>query len=76
MSEAKKTFDLLQATGNNEIEIIGPYAPLSLQKRGMYVRNILLKFDHRKNIGDLSVRSVIGGLRKGWSVDVDPVSIF
>jgi hypothetical protein len=42
----------------------------------MYVRNILLKFDPEKNIGDLPVRSVIGALRKGWSVDVDPVSIF
>ena len=76
VSETKKTFDLLRATGNNEVEIIGPYAPLSLQKRGMYVRNILLKFDPKKNIGDLPVRSVIGALRKGWSVDVDPVSIF
>jgi len=74
--ETKKAFDLLRATSNNEIEIVGPYAPSSLWKRGMYARNILLKFDSRKNIGDLSVRSVIGALRKGWSVDVDPVSIF
>lgn len=74
--ETKKAFDLLRATSNNEVEIIGPYAPLSLQKRGLYQRNILLKFDPRKNIGDLPVRSVIGALHKGWSVDVDPVSIF
>ncbi len=76
VSETKKTFDLLRRASNNEIEIIGPYEPLSRQKRGLYQRNILLKFDPRKNIGDLPIRSVIGGLRKGWSVDVDPVSIF
>ncbi|MFH0929984.1 MAG: primosomal protein N' [Candidatus Moraniibacteriota bacterium] len=76
VNETKKTFDLLRATSNNEIEIIGPYAALSLQKRGLYQRNILLKFDPEKNIGDLPVRSAIGALRKGWSVDVDPVSIF
>lgn len=75
-SETKYAFDLLRATSNNEIEIVGPYAPMSAQKRGMYARNILLKFDPKKNIGDLPVRSVIGALRKGWSVDVDPVSIF
>jgi len=76
ISETKKSFDLLGATSNNEIEIIGPYAPMPAQKRGMYQRNILLKLDPRKNIGDLPVRSVIGALRKGWSVDVDPVAIF
>jgi primosomal protein N' (replication factor Y) (superfamily II helicase) len=76
VSETKKAFDLLRRASNNEIEIIGPYEPLSRQKRGLYQRNILLKFDPRKNIGDLPIRSVIGGLRKGWSVDVDPVSIF
>jgi len=74
--ETNKAFDLLRRAGNNEVEIIGPYAPLSFQKRGFYSRNILLKFDPQKNISDLPIRSVIGALRKGWSVDVDPVSIF
>ena len=76
VSETKYAFDLLCRASNNEIEIIEPYAPMPAQKRGMYQRNILLKLDPEKNIGDLSVRSVIGALRKGWSVDVDPVSIF
>jgi len=73
--EMRKTFDLLQATGNNEIEIIAPYEPISLRKRGWYSEHILIKFDSGKNIRDLPIRSVIGGLRKGWSVDIDPVTI-
>ena len=74
-SETKKAFDLLRATGNNMVEIIGPYVPFSGQKKGIYTRNILMKCDPEKNISDLPIRAVIGGLRKGWSVDVDPISI-
>jgi len=74
-SEAKKTFDLLLATGNNMIEAIGPYIPFSGQKKGIHTRNILLKCAPEKNISDLPIRAVIGGLGKGWSVDVDPISI-
>jgi len=74
-SEAKKTLDLLRKADNNKIEIIGPYAPVSSQKKGLYQRNILIKFSPELTIGNLSVRTVIGGLRKGWSVDVDPVTI-
>ena len=75
VSETKKAFDLLLATGNNTVEIIGPYVPFSGQNKGIYARNILIKCDSEKNISDLSIRAVIGGLRKGWSVDVDPISI-
>lgn len=75
VSETKRTFDLLRATGNNMVEIIGPYEPLAGQKKGIYARNILMKCDPEKNIGDLPVRGVVGGLGKGWSVDVDPISI-
>jgi len=74
--EAGKTFDLLRATGNNEIEIIGPYRPLSEFFKGLYKLNILLKIAAEKDIRNLPIRSVIGGLRKGWSVDVDPVNLF
>jgi primosomal protein N' (replication factor Y) (superfamily II helicase) len=74
-SETKKTFDLLLATGNNTVETIGPYAPFYGQKKGIYTRNILLKGAPEKNISDLPIRAVIGGLGKGWSVDVDPISI-
>jgi len=74
-SETKKAFDLLRATGNNMVEIIGPYIPFSGQKKGIYTRNILIKCDPKKNISDLPIRAVIGGLGKGWSVDVDPISI-
>jgi primosomal protein N' (replication factor Y) (superfamily II helicase) len=75
MSETKKAFDLLLATGNNMVEIIGPYEPFSEKNKSIYTRNILLKCDPEKNISDLPIRAVIGGLRKGWSVDVDPISI-
>ncbi|HUD08637.1 MAG TPA: primosomal protein N' [Candidatus Saccharimonadales bacterium] len=74
-SETKKAFDLLRATGNNTVEIIGPYIPFSGEKKGIYTRNILIKCDPEKNISDLPIRAVIGGLGKGWSVDVDPISI-
>jgi primosomal protein N' (replication factor Y) (superfamily II helicase) len=75
-SETKKTFDLLRATGNNEIELCGPYAPVSEKKRGYFQQNILIKADGKKEIRDLPIRPVLGGLRKGWSVDVDPVVLF
>lgn len=74
-SETKMAFDLLVATRDNDIEIVGPYEPVSPRKRGQCARNILIKFDPAKNINDLPIRSVIGGLRKGWTVDVDPVSM-
>ena len=74
-NEAKKIFDLLLQTGNNEVEIVGPYEPFSKQKRGQYHRNILIKLDPEKNVRDLPIRAVIGGLRKGWSIDVEPVAI-
>lgn len=75
-TETKKTFDLLRATGNNMVEIVGSYGLASEKKRGLYQRNILLKFSPEKNMRDLPTRSVIGALRKGWSVDVEPVSLF
>jgi primosomal protein N' (replication factor Y) len=75
VSETKKAFDLLRRAGNNMVEIIGPYEPFSAQKKGIYTRNILLKCDPGKKISDLPVRAVFGGLGKGWSVDVDPISI-
>jgi primosomal protein N' (replication factor Y) (superfamily II helicase) len=75
-SVAKNIFDLLQRAGNNRIEVTGPYPPLSKQKRGLYQRNILIRIDPKKNIRDLPIRSVLGALRKGWRVDVDPLGLF
>jgi len=75
-SETKKTIDLLRKMSDNKTEIIGPYEGFSWWKRGLYMGNILLKVDSQKDVGDLPIRSVLGGLRKGWSVDVDPVSLF
>ncbi|MDD3486795.1 MAG: primosomal protein N' [Candidatus Moranbacteria bacterium] len=74
--EMKKTFDLLMATSNNKVDVFAPYEPFSGQKRGFFQKNLLLKCDPGKNIRDLPIRSVLGGLRKGWSVDVDPVTLF
>jgi len=73
--ETKKIFDLLSKSGNNMVEIVGPYEPYSGHKKGVYARNIIMKCDPEKNISDLPIRAVIEGLRKGWSIDVDPISI-
>ncbi len=75
-SETKKIFDLLRRASNNKIEIVDPYGLETRRKNGLYQLNILLKLNPKDNIRDLSVRSVLGGLRKGWTVDVDPVKLF
>jgi primosomal protein N' (replication factor Y) (superfamily II helicase) len=75
-SGTKKIFDLLRATSNDKIEIIGPYEPAFEKKKTMYKRNILIRIDVAVDIRDSALRSVLGGLGKGWTVDVDPVSLF
>jgi primosomal protein N' len=75
-NETEKMVDLLKRTGNNEIEIVWPYGPLTERKKGIYQRNILLKIPKGKDIRNLPIRAALGGLRKGWSVDIDPVSLF
>jgi primosomal protein N' (replication factor Y) len=75
-SETKKAFDLLQRASNNKIEIISPYGSEIRQKNGLYQQNILLKIDPESDLRRMSARSILGGLRKGWTVDVDPISLF
>ena len=72
--ETQKIFDLLTATGDNGIELASPYEPLAAKKRSLFYRNILIKIKCGKNLSGSPFFSVIGGLRKGWTVDVDPIS--
>ncbi len=73
-TETRKVFDLLVRTGNNEIEVSEPYEPLVSRKRKMYYKNILVKVKPEKKIEKTPIYSIISGLRKGWAIDVDPVS--
>lgn len=72
--EAKEVFDLLAAAGNNEIEVSEPYEPPASKKRGYFYKNILIKIPCGKRLEKLPLYPIIGGLGKGWTVDVDPIS--
>ncbi len=72
--EAKEAFDLLAAAGNNEIEVSEPYEPAAPKKRGYFYKNILIKVPRGKGLEKLPLYPIIGGLGKGWAVDVDPIS--
>lgn len=72
--ETKKIFDLLAKTGNNEVEIADPYEPLVAKKRGYFYKNILIKVSRDKELEKSPLYPIIGGLKKGWAVDVEPVS--
>jgi len=72
--ETKKVFDLLKNVSDNEIEISDPYSPIAAKKRGLYSSCILIKLSPDKNLENLPIYPIIGSLRKGWSVDVDPVT--
>jgi primosomal protein N' (replication factor Y) (superfamily II helicase) len=72
--ETQKVFDELAARNDNKVEISDPYKPLTSEKRGLYLTNILIKFSPDLVVSDLSISPVLGSLRKGWTVDVDPVS--
>jgi primosomal protein N' (replication factor Y) (superfamily II helicase) len=72
--EIQKIFDLLKNVSDNEIEISDPYTPMASKKRGLYSRSILIKLSPNKNLSNLPIYSIIGGLRKGWIADVDPVT--
>jgi primosomal protein N' (replication factor Y) (superfamily II helicase) len=72
--EIEKTFDLLKNVSDNEIEISEPYTPLDSKKRGLYGKSILIKFPPNKDLSNLPIYSIIGSLKKGWIVDVDPVA--
>jgi primosomal protein N' (replication factor Y) len=72
--ETKKTFDDLSSRSDNTIEISEPYKPLFAEKRGLYMTNILIKIPPDIDVADLSIFPILGSLKKGWAVDVDPVS--
>lgn len=73
-AEVKKVFGLLEALSDSSIDISEPYEPFAVKKRGYYYKNILIKAGPEANMRKLPIFSVLGGLRKGWSVDVDPIS--
>jgi primosomal protein N' (replication factor Y) (superfamily II helicase) len=72
--EAKKIFDCLAVESDNKIDVSEPYKALASGKRGMFAMNILIKIPPDKDISELSVFPVIRGLKKGWAIDIDPVS--
>lgn len=73
-AETQNVFNLLQMLANSNIEISDPYEPFAAKKRGYYFKNILLKAAPGADIRKLPVFPVLGGLKKGWTVDVDPIS--
>lgn len=72
--EVQKVFDDLVAVSDNNLEISDPYEPLNAKKRGLYHTNILIKVRPNLNAADLSIFPILGNLKKGWAVDVDPVA--
>lgn len=72
--ETQKVFDDLAARNDNGLEISDPYKSLNSEKRGLYHTNILIKIPPDLRVADLSIFPVLGNLKKGWVVDVDPVS--
>ena len=75
--ETQKVFDLLQKfadNDNNIIDINEPYEPLIAKKRGYYYKNILIKTKREAEIQKLSILPILSKLKKGWGIDLDPVS--
>ena len=72
--EVQRVFDDLSAGSDNGLEISDPYRPLNSEKRGLYHTNILIKLPPDLSVADLSIFPILANLKKGWSVDVDPVS--
>ena len=73
--ETQGIFDLLQKfTDNNVIDINEPYEPLINKKRGYYYKNILIKAKRRADVQKLSIFPILDKLKKGWEIDLDPVS--
>jgi primosomal protein N' (replication factor Y) (superfamily II helicase) len=74
VDEAKKLFDCLDSESDNGIDISEPYEALSSGNRGLFAANILLKISPDKDLSGLAIFPIIRGIKKGWAVDVDPVS--
>ncbi len=72
--EAKKIFDDLTVRGNNEIEIGDPYESLASGKRGFFMVNLIIKIPANSEFSDLPIFHIIKNLKRGWAVDIDPVS--
>ncbi|HBB37130.1 MAG: primosomal protein N' [Candidatus Moranbacteria bacterium GW2011_GWC1_45_18] len=73
-NEANKVYGLLEALADSNIDIGEPYDPFAAKRRGYYHKNILIKAVPGTEMRKLPFFSVISGLRKGWVVDVDPIS--
>lgn len=73
-AETKKVFDLLSRLADSSIDISEPYEPFSAKRRGFYRKNILIRTKPGTDIRKTPVFPVLGGLKKGWTIDVDPVS--
>lgn len=72
--EALKTLHLLQAVSDSNIDISGPYEPFAAKKRGYYYENLLIKANPDADSRKISIFPVLGGLKKNWAVDIDPIS--
>jgi primosomal protein N' (replication factor Y) (superfamily II helicase) len=72
--ETRKAFDDLTSRSDNKLEISEPYQPLTSEKRGLYLTNILIKISSDQHIEELPIFPVLGSLKRGWVVDVDPIS--
>jgi len=73
-AEANIVFGLLEALSGSNINISEPYEPFAAKKRGYYYKNILIKTRPDTDIRRLPIFPALGGLKKGWSVDVEPIS--
>ncbi|MDI6778142.1 MAG: primosomal protein N' [Patescibacteria group bacterium] len=73
-AEAKKVSGLLEALSDSSIDISEPYEPFAAKKRGYYYKNILIKADPNNDFRKLPIFPVLGGLKKGWTIDVEPIS--
>jgi len=73
-AETKKAFGLLEALSDSSIDISEPYEPFSAKKRGYYYKNILIKAGPETDARKLPIFPVLGGLKKGWIIDVEPMS--
>ena len=73
-SETKKVFNLLVGLSGSKIDISSPYEPFATKKRGYYHKNILIKTKPDADLRSLPIFPILGGLKKGWAVDVDPIN--
>ncbi len=73
--EAKRIFDLLESSGNNgkEAGFAEPYDPLVAKKRSSFYKNILIKIAADKELNELPLYPILGALKKGWTIDADPI---